>query len=103
MMFSGGDCMSYQKYGIERELVERVKLKMKNTLVKERVKSTLDGVTKNDLQDKTKVRQLVGQLSKVLNEPLTYKQAEQVVQFVVDMKIDPNNTFHLIKLWGMFR
>lgn len=95
--------MSYQKYGIERELVERVKLKMKNPQVKERVKSVLDGVTKNDLQDKTKVRHLVGQLSKVLNEPLSSKQAEQVVQFVVDMKIDPNNTFHLIKLWGMFR
>lgn len=95
--------MSYLKYGIERELVERIKAKLKNTQVKDRVKSVLDGVTKNDLQDKTKVRSLVGQLSRVLNEPLSSKQTEQVVQFVIDTKIDPNNTFHLIKLWGMFR
>lgn len=95
--------MSYTSYGIERELVERVKQKMKHPQVKERVKMTLDGITKYDLQDKTKIRLLVGQLSKVLNEPLTAKQAENIVQFVYDMKIDPNNTFHLIKLWGMFR
>ncbi|MGV2788404.1 serine/threonine protein kinase, partial [Clostridium perfringens] len=25
------------------------------------------------------------------------------VQFVLAQRIDPNNTFHLIKLWGMFR
>ncbi|MDF2814817.1 MAG: hypothetical protein K0Q81_1017 [Paenibacillus sp.] len=95
--------MSYQKYGIERELVERVKLKLKNPQVKERVRAILDGVTKYDLQDKVRVRQLVAQLSKVLNESLTAKKSEQVVSFVIDTKIDPNNTFHLIKLWGMFR
>jgi hypothetical protein len=95
--------MSYQKYGIERELVERVKLKLKNPQVKERVRAILDGVTKYDLQDKVRVRQLVAQLSKVLNESLTTKKSEQVVSFVIDTKIDPNNTFHLIKLWGMFR
>ncbi|MDF2668136.1 MAG: serine/threonine protein kinase, partial [Paenibacillus sp.] len=81
--------MSYQNYGIQREFVERVKLKMKNPQVKERVKVVLDGVTKYDLQDKVKVRQLVARLSKVLNETLTAKQAEQIVSFVVDTKIDP--------------
>jgi hypothetical protein len=29
--------------------------------------------------------------------------ANQIVQMVIDLKIDPKNTFHLIKLWGMFR
>ncbi|WP_127584301.1 stage VI sporulation protein F [Paenibacillus koleovorans] len=95
--------MSYQKYGIERELVERIKTKLKNPQVKERVKSILDGVTKQELQDRTRVKLLTGQLAKAVNEPLTVKQTDQIVHFVVDMKIDPNNTFHLIKLWGMFR
>jgi hypothetical protein len=30
-------------------------------------------------------------------------QEEQIVAFVLAQKIDPNNTFHLLKLWGMFR
>ncbi|MBE0343453.1 serine/threonine protein kinase, partial [Paenibacillus sp. 28ISP30-2] len=28
---------------------------------------------------------------------------EQLTAFVLAQKIDPSNTFHLIKLWGMFR
>ncbi|GIP32967.1 stage VI sporulation protein F [Paenibacillus sp. J2TS4] len=95
--------MSYQQYGIDRQLVERIKLKMKNPVLKERVKALLHGVNKHDLQDRAKVRGLLNRISKVLGENLTEKQATQIVNFVLAQKIDPNNTFHLIKLWGMFR
>ena len=95
--------MSYQKYGISSELVYRIKLKMKNPVVKDRVKQIVDGVTKYDLQDRVRVRKLVNQLAKTLNESLTNQQTDNIVDFVLAQKIDPSNTFHLIKLWGMFR
>ncbi|MBW5444650.1 serine/threonine protein kinase [Cohnella sp. CFH 77786] len=94
---------SWQKYGIQPQLVERVKLKMKNPVIKDRIKALLDGVTKYDLQDRAKVRQLVKTAARILNEPLTDIQEEQLVAFVLAQKIDPNNTLHLIKLWAMFR
>lgn len=95
--------MSYQQYGIRPEMVGRVKQKMKNPAVKERIKALLHGVTKYDLQDRAKVRRFVKQSAAILNEPLTAAQEEQMVAFVLAQKIDPNNTFHLLKLWGMFR
>lgn len=94
---------NYQQYGISPQLVERIKLKMKNPAVKERVKMLVDGLTKSDLQDRAKVRRLVKSSTKLLSEQLTGAQEEQIVQFVIDQKIDPRNTLHLIKLWGMFR
>jgi len=95
--------VAYQNYGIGQEFVQRVKLKMKNPVVKERVKMVLADITKHDLQDRARVRKLAGQTAKVLDEKLTEQQMSQIVQFILDQKIDPNNTFHLIKLWGMFR
>ncbi|WP_240417488.1 stage VI sporulation protein F [Paenibacillus periandrae] len=95
--------MSYQKYGFEPAFVERVKLKLKNPDTKERIKMMLQGVTKYDLQDRSKVRRFVGMLSKVLGEKLTDKQTENMISFVIAQKIDPNSTLHLIKLWSMFR
>lgn len=95
--------MGYQNFGLDPGLVERVKTKMKNPETKERVKMILNGVTKKDLQDRVKVRKFVSLLTKALGEKVTEAQAEQMVNFVISQKIDPNNTFHLIKLWGMFR
>ncbi|OMC94076.1 stage VI sporulation protein F, partial [Paenibacillus odorifer] len=56
-----------------------------------------------ELQDPAVVRRLVRKASGVLNEKLTSTQEEQIVKFIIAQKIDPNNTFHLIRLWGMFR
>ncbi|WP_342565874.1 stage VI sporulation protein F [Paenibacillus sp. FSL R7-0345] len=95
--------MGYQQYGISPQLVERIKLKMKNPAVKERIKNMINGVSKQELQDTAVVRRLVRNASAVLNEKLTGAQEEQIVKFVIAQKIDPNNTFHLIRLWGMFR
>ncbi|WP_284638940.1 stage VI sporulation protein F [Paenibacillus silviterrae] len=95
--------MAYAKHGFDPAQVERIKLKMKNPEVKERVKMILKGVNKYDLQDRVKVRRFVGMLTKVLGEKLTEAQTDHLVNFVISQKIDPNNTFHLIKLWGMFR
>lgn len=95
--------MSYQKYGIKPELVERVKFKMKNPVVKDRMKMLLDGVTKYDLQDRLRVRKLVRSAAVILQEKLSEVQEEQIIHFILMQKIDPNNTFHLLKLWSMFR
>lgn len=95
--------MSYHKYGISPDLVERIKFKLKNPALKERVKLILQGVTKYDLQDRSKVKRLLGRITRALNEKLTERQEASIIQFVLDQKIDPNNTLHLIKLWGTFR
>ena len=95
--------MAYQKYGIPRELVERIKLKLKDPDTKDRVKSIMDNVTKADLQDQSKVKALLSKLTKAFHEQISESVANQIVQMVIDQKIDPKNTFHLIKLWGMFR
>jgi len=95
--------LSYQSYGISEELVQRVKAKMKNPAVKERIKLLVKDLTKRDLQDRAKVRRLVGRAAAILNENLTARETDGIVHFVISQKIDPNNTFHLIKLWGMFR
>ncbi|MWC26703.1 stage VI sporulation protein F [Paenibacillus sp. MMS18-CY102] len=95
--------MSYQKYGIRPDLVERVKYKMKNPVVKDRMKQMLSTVTKYDLQDRMKVRKLVKSASAALSEKLTETQEEQIIAFIIGQKIDPNNTFHLLKLWATFR
>jgi hypothetical protein len=95
--------VSYLNYGIERELVERIKFKLKNPALKDRVKAALHGVTKADLQNRAKVGLLLGQICAILGESLSDRQRETVVSFVIAQRIDPNNTFHLIKLWNMFR
>lgn len=95
--------LSYQQFGINPDLVERIKVKMKNPTNKERVKKLVEGLTKADLQDRVKVRRLVKQSAALLGEKLTSVQEEQIVQFVVYQKIDPQSTLHLIRLWSMFR
>ncbi|BFH61595.1 MULTISPECIES: stage VI sporulation protein F [Paenibacillus] len=95
--------MGYQQYGISPALVARVKQKMKNQATKDRVKKMLEGVSKFDLQDPAKVQRLVKSAAGVMRESLSQAEEQQIVRFVLAQKIDPNNTFHLIKLWGMFR
>jgi hypothetical protein len=95
--------MSYTQIGIPEEVVHRVKLKLKNPQIKERVKMILHGVTKSDLQDRTKIKRLLIMGAKAVGETLTAKQQETIIAFVISQKIDPKNTFHLIKLWSMFR
>jgi len=95
--------MSYAKYGIRPEFVERIKFKMKNPVVKEQVKQMVNNVTKYDLQDRVKVRRLVRSAAGVMQEKLTETQEDQLVAFVLGQRIDPKNTLHLLKLWAMFR
>lgn len=95
--------MGYQQFGISPALVDRIKLKMKNPAVKERIKNMINGISKQELQNTAVVRRLVRNASAVMNEKLTSAQEDQIVKFVIAQKIDPSNTFHLIRLWGMFR
>jgi hypothetical protein len=99
----GGAGMSYQQYGIDPALVERVKFKMKNPEVKERIKMLLQGVTKADLQNTAKVTRLIGLAAGIFGEKLSGNQTHQFLTFILAQKIDPNNTFHLIRLWSIFR
>ena len=99
----GGCQMGYQQYGISPQLVQRVKLKMKNQIIREKIKNHVHGLTKADLKNRVKVQQIVKSCAIMINESLTEQQHEQIVRFVLDQGIDPKNTFHLIKLWGMFR
>ncbi|GAA3407030.1 hypothetical protein GCM10020370_36480 [Paenibacillus hodogayensis] len=95
--------MNYERYGIPRELVERIKKKLKHPDTKNQVKAILENVTKADLQDRAKVRALLGKMTKALHEPVSESLAKQIVQMVLDLKVDPGNTLHLIKLWKAFR
>ncbi|HZG58391.1 stage VI sporulation protein F [Paenibacillus sp.] len=94
---------AYEKYGISEELVERVKAKLKEPAAKERVKTALGHVTKADLQDRAKVRRLIGLGSKAVGETLSERQTETLIRFVLEQRIDPKNPLHLIKLWNLFR
>ena len=94
--------MGYQEYGISKELIDRLKLKAKQPEIKQRLKDLLSGVTKSDLQNRAKIRKLVSILSAELKEPVNELEKERIVNFVLDHKIDPQNTFHLFKLWNMF-
>jgi len=95
--------LSYVQYGIKPQLVERVKFKMKNPAVKERIKAQLNGVKKAHLQDRPTVRRLIRSAAQILGEPLTDAEVENFASFVIAQKIDPNSTLHLLRLWGMFR
>ncbi len=95
--------MNYQRYGISPELVKRVKLKMKNPLIKERVKAILEGIDRKDLQNRNEIKKRMALVSRAVGEKITAGQAEALTDFIIDQKIDPNNSFHLIKLWNMFR
>jgi carbon monoxide dehydrogenase subunit G len=95
--------MSYLKYGMDRDLKDRIKKKLKDPAVKARVKAILQSVTKADLQNEAKVRVLLGQLEKTMGESFTKLQKEMIVSFVLEQKIDPNNKLQLLQLWNMFR
>lgn len=95
--------MRYVEYGISSELVQAVKERLKDPVVREQVKAMLQGVTKEHLQHPAVIRQLIASVSSVIGIAIDEQQTVSITQFVLDQKIDPNNMFHLIKLWGMFR
>lgn len=95
--------MNYVAYGISPELVQTVKQRLKDPVLREQVKNMLQGVTKQHLQDPAVVRQLIVSVSSVLGIVIGEQQTANITQFVIDQEIDPNNMFHLLKLWGMFR
>ncbi|TXK85682.1 stage VI sporulation protein F [Paenibacillus sp. N3.4] len=95
--------MHYRNYEIDPALVERVKVKMKDTETKERVKVLLQGVTKADLQKRAEVARLLGAAVGIYGEKLSESQTSSIIDFIVAQKIDPTSTLHLIRLWAMFR
>ncbi|WP_238392625.1 stage VI sporulation protein F [Paenibacillus antri] len=94
---------AYEKYGISVQMVDRVKTKLKDPAAKERLKTAVGTVTKADLQSRSTVKRLLGLACKALDEKLTDAQKENVIRFVLDQKLDPNNPLHLIKMWNLFR
>jgi hypothetical protein len=69
---------------------------------KDKLVRLLRGVSKEDLQQPTKVYALVGKLAAALMVPLSTAEMQQLTTFFVSKRIDPNNPFHLIRLWAMF-
>lgn len=94
---------SYEGYGIDPVWVKRLKKKAKEPRRKERLKELAEGLTREDLQNRELVNDLVSRASRVLGEKLTTAQREQLVGFVLDQQIDPDNMLHLLRLWNMFR
>jgi len=94
---------SYMDYGIDPDLVHAVKQRLKDPVLRERVKNMLQGVTKEHLQHPATIRQLITAISNVLGITVSEQQAANITRFVIAQKIDPNNMLHLMKLWGMFR
>ena len=95
--------MNWQRHGISPELVEQAKARLKRPEVKERVKPLVQHLTREDLQDRAKVRSLLLRIAGIAGLSLDREQTEAIVRFVVGQKIDPQNRLHLLRLWGMFR
>ncbi|HEY8528993.1 MAG TPA: stage VI sporulation protein F [Paenibacillaceae bacterium] len=93
----------WRKYGISPARMARVREKMKHPAVKERLKAMTAGLTKQDLQDRARVRSLVRSVSRILKEPLTPDEEDLLVDYVLAQRIDPRNKLHLLRLWAMFR
>jgi hypothetical protein len=94
---------SYESYGIDRVWVERLKKKAKEPARKERLKELAEGLTWEDMQSRETVTGLVSRTLRVLGEKPSERQKQQLIDFIVDQKIDPNNMLHLFRLWNMFR
>lgn len=94
---------SYGEYGIQRDWVEKLKKKAKDPVKKERLKELAEGLTREDLENPETVAGLVDRTLRILNEKTPARQKEQMVRFVLEQRIDPNNMLHLLRLWNMFR
>lgn len=103
ILYWRGGHLRYVQYGIDPQLVYVVKQRLKDPIIRERVKNMLQGVTREHLQDPATVRHLIDAVSSVIGVAISEQQAVNITYFVIDQKIDPNNMFHLIKLWNMFR
>jgi hypothetical protein len=95
--------MKLEQYGIEHQWIVAVKARLKEPKALDRVKRIIEGVTKEELQSRSYLMQKLKQIVPVVGISMTKKQAEGVIQFIIDQKIDPNQTWHLIKLWNLFR
>ena len=93
----------WRKHGISPARMERVREKVKHPAVRERLKTMTAGLTKQDLQDRARVRSLVRSVSRILKEPLTAEEENLLVDYVLAQRIDPRNKLHLLRLWAMFR
>lgn len=69
---------------------------------KNKLASLLRGVTKADLQQASKVRQLIEQLGRDLRISLNSIEVATLTTYFISLRIDPNNPLHLIKLWSIF-
>jgi tRNA U38,U39,U40 pseudouridine synthase TruA len=98
-----GDAMRPEQYGLDQQWIREVKERFKDQRVTDQVKRLIDGVTKEDLQSRSFLTRKIRRIVPVLGMTITQKQAEGIIQFIIDQKLDPNNTWHLIKLWNMLR
>lgn len=95
--------MTYEQFGIRKPLVDLVKERLKNRAKKDKIKALTKHVTRRDLQNEAKVRKLLEEALAILGITVSKEDKQHLIHFILAQKIDPNNTFQLIKLWSMFR
>jgi hypothetical protein len=84
-------------------LVRRVRSKLKQPAIRAKVKRLLTSVTRADLQNPTKVRLMLQQMCTILEEPLDSTERERVVRRIIAQRIDPSNTWQLLRLWSLLQ
>lgn len=95
--------LKLEAYGLEAEWISKVKQKLGQPEVMEKVTPVIQGLTQQDLQSRPVIVKKLKQLIPIVGIKLNRRQAEGLIRFIIDQKIDPNNTWHLIKLWNVFK
>ncbi|WP_240666561.1 stage VI sporulation protein F [Longirhabdus pacifica] len=99
MFFNEG----YKEYGVDEEIINKVKKKLKQPKMRGKIIGIFSSASKADLQSKVQLKKMVRQLSRTTGVTIGPKQSQNMVSFIMDQKIDPNNPLHLIKIISMFK
>jgi hypothetical protein len=98
-----GDVVTLKQYGLNKQWIREVKSRCEDQIIMDQVKKLVDGVTKEDLQSEQFLTRKIKQIAPVIGVKISRQHADGVIRFIRDQKIDPDNTWHLIKLWNIFR
>jgi hypothetical protein len=86
---------------IDPQLLRRIKTKMKQPAKREQVKIILTGLSRADLQNRSKVKLTLRKVSEALGEPITSSQLDSFANWIVAQRINPHNKLQLLRFWSM--
>lgn len=98
-----GDQVKPETYGLSADWISKVKSRIMEPAVMNQLQVILQGVTKDNLQSRCYVVSLIQKIIPIIGVQVSQKQARGVIQWILDEKIDPNNSWHLMKLWNTLR